>query len=225
MTDAVMLFAAGFGTRMGPLTKALPKPLVPVTGRPLIDHAMEIVRDAGVPRVVVNAHYKAEQIVDHFAGSDVQVIVEDPKILDTGGGLKAALPLLDAEVVFTMNTDAVWDGPNPLAVLQDAWRADMQALLLCVPLPRAIGRIGRGDFDLGDGRARWGSDAVYTGVQMIRTDLVSGMAEDVFSLRTIWERLAAEDRLNAVTYPGKWCDVGHADGILLAEQMLSHTDV
>jgi len=225
MTDAVMLFAAGFGTRMGRLTQDMPKPLVPVAGKPLIDHAMMMVRDAGMHHIVVNAHYKAEQVVDHFAGSDVQVIVENPTILDTGGGLKAALSLLKADVVFTMNTDAVWDGPNPLAVLHDAWRADMQALLLCVPLPRAIGRIGEGDFDLGDGRARWGSDAVYTGVQMIRTDLVSDTAEDVFSLRMIWESLVAGDRLNAITYPGKWCDVGHADGIFLAEQMLSHTDV
>lgn len=107
MTDAVMLFAAGFGTRMGALTKDRPKPLVKVAGKPLIDHAMRFVRDFPDARVVVNAHYKSGQIIDFFDGTDVKVSVETPQILDTGGGLKAALPLLDADVIFTMNTDAV----------------------------------------------------------------------------------------------------------------------
>lgn len=226
MTNAVMLFAAGFGTRMGALTQDRPKPLILVAGKPLIDHAMAFVREFDPSRIVANAHYKAEQIVDHFAGTNVRVTVETPKILDTGGGLKAALPLLDADVVFTMNTDAVWDGPNPLQVLKTAWRDNMQALLLCVPKTHTIGHVGKGDFDiLPDGSARWGTETVYSGVQIIRADLVSNTPETVFSLKSIWQKLESEDALNAVSYPGRWCDVGHPEGIALAEQMLGGADV
>lgn len=226
MPDAVMLFAAGFGTRMGALTKDRPKPLVEVAGKPLITHAMDLVQDLGSARVVVNAHYRAVQIVDHFAGTNVQVVIESPDILDTGGGLKAALPMLAADVVFTMNTDAVWDGPNPLLVLEKAWTPDMRALLLCVPKARAIGHAGAGDIDLDDrGYARWGTQTIYTGVQIIRADCVSDIAENVFSLKAVWERLEADGALRAVEYPGTWCDVGHPGGITLAETMLGYPDV
>jgi MurNAc alpha-1-phosphate uridylyltransferase len=221
-----MLFAAGFGTRMGALTKNRPKPLAAVGGRPLIDHAMEIVRDYAPKTVVCNAHYKAEQIVDHFAGTKVTVVVEAPDILDTGGGLKAALPLLKSDPVFTMNTDAVWKGPNPLRVLADEWAGDMQALLLCVPKANAIGHVGTGDIDIDpNGHASWGNNTIYSGVQIIRTDIVSNTVQKVFSLKTVWEDLVAQNALNAVTYPGLWCDVGHPEGITLAEAMLASRDV
>lgn len=226
MTDAVMLFAAGFGTRMGALTKDRPKPLVKVAGKPLIDHAMRFVRDFPDARVVVNAHYKSGQIIDFFDGTDVKVSVETPQILDTGGGLKAALPLLDADVIFTMNTDAVWDGPNPLRVLKSAWKDDMQALLLCVPKAQTIGHAGKGDIDISpNGRATWGIETIYSGVQIIRSDIVSNTPENVFSLKAIWQKLEANGKLKAVAYPGRWCDVGHPDGITLAEDMLRTTDV
>lgn len=226
MPDAVMLFAAGFGTRMKHLTRDRPKPLIPVAGKPLIEHAMAFVREAAPARAVVNAHYKAGLIVDHFAGSDVQVRVETPDILDTGGGLKAALPLLNADAVMTMNTDAVWDGPNPLTLLDAAWTDDMQALLLCIPKTRAIGHSGSGDFDVdARGHATWGTQTVYSGVQIIRSKLVSDMAQNVFSLKAIWQELEAAGRLNAILYPGRWCDVGHPDGVTLAEEMLGYSDV
>lgn len=226
MPDAVMMFAAGFGTRMKALTQDRPKPLIRVAGRTLIDHAMDLVRDHGTRRIVVNAHYKADQIVDHFAGSEVRVLVETPRILDTGGGLKAALPALGANPVFTMNTDAVWRGPNPLTLLDHAWRDDMSALLLCIPKTCAIGHSGAGDIDIGaEGRAHWGTEAIYSGIQIIRTDFVSDMAETVFSLKAVWDQLEKAGRLSAVVYPGLWCDVGHPEGIALAEAMLEHGNV
>jgi MurNAc alpha-1-phosphate uridylyltransferase len=140
--------------------------------------------------------------------------------------LKAALPLLDADVIFTMNTDAVWDGPNPLRVLKSAWKDDMQALLLCVPKAQTIGHAGKGDIDISpNGRATWGIETIYSGVQIIRSDIVSNTPETVFSLKAIWQKLEANGKLKAVVYPGRWCDVGHPDGITLAEDMLRTTDV
>ncbi|SMX32544.1 nucleotidyltransferase family protein [Maliponia aquimaris] len=220
MPDAVMLFAAGFGTRMGALTIDRPKPLIKVAGRALLDHALDLTR--GIPTRVVNAHYHADQIVAHLHGTDVRVSVEQPEILDTGGGLRNALPLLGTVPVYTLNTDAIWKGPNPLDLLRAAWRPDqMDALLLCVPLERAIGRQGGGDFSLdAEGRLHRGGDLVYSGAQILRTEGLAQIPDPVFSLNRLWNAQADKGRLYGLPYPGQWCDVGRPEGIALAERML-----
>jgi len=217
-----MLFAAGFGTRMQHLTKTRPKPLVEVSGRPLIDYALDQVRDFGAERVLCNLHYLPEALEAHLAGSGILFSREEPEILDTGGGLKAALPLLNRDIVFTMNTDAVWRGPNALTYLSDAWNPEqMDALLLCVSQDKAVGHSGQGDFVIDDkGRATRGQGAIYTGLQIIKTSLVEDVPDTVFSLNVIWDRLIASGRLCAVTYPGQWCDVGSPAGVALAEAFL-----
>jgi MurNAc alpha-1-phosphate uridylyltransferase len=220
MPDAVMLFAAGFGTRMGVLTAHRPKPLIEVAGQPLLDHALALTE--GIARRVVNAHYLSDQIAAHLAGSDVHLSIEAPDVLDTGGGLRHALPLLGPDPVFTLNTDAVWRGPSPLDLLKQAWQPDrMEALLLCVPLAQAVGRKGEGDFDLqADGQLRRRGGFVYTGAQILRTEALHTIPERVFSLNRLWNAMAARGRLYGLAYPGHWCDVGHPEGIALAEEML-----
>ncbi|MCR8549593.1 nucleotidyltransferase family protein [Salipiger sp. P9] len=222
MPDALMLFAAGFGTRMGALTADRPKPLIEVAGKPLIDHALELTDGFGPLRRVANAHYRADQIETHLADRGIAVSREEPQILDTGGGLRAALPLLGADPVFTLNTDAVWSGPNPLRLLAEAWDPDrMDALLLCVPLARAVGRKGGGDFSMeNDGRLLRRGDLVYTGAQILKTGALEIVPRPVFSLNLIWNGMDAAGRLFGLSYPGHWCDVGHPEGITLAEEML-----
>lgn len=225
--QAVMLFAAGFGTRMRPLTDDRPKPLIPVAGRALIDHALDIVDDYGAARIVANTHYMAEALAAHLSGRDVALSHEAPRILDTGGGLRHALPLLGPGPVLTMNTDAVWRGPNPLTLAARAWDgARMDALLLCLPATRAAGHDGPGDFALdADGRLIRGGDLVFTGVQVIRPDILSDIPAAAFSLNVVWDRLARAGRLFGAPYPGDWCDVGHPGGIALAERMIGNADV
>ncbi|ETX27911.1 nucleotidyltransferase family protein [Roseivivax isoporae] len=222
MPDAVMLFAAGFGTRMGALTADRPKPLIEVAGRTLLDRTLDLVRAVAPARVVVNAHYRAPQIVAHLAGRDVTVSVETPEILDTGGGLRHALPHLGPAPVFTSNTDAVWTGPNPFETLAAAWDpARMEALLLTVPEHRATGRQGPGDFTLGpDGRLTRGGPQVYTGVQILATDRLAAIPDRAFSLNRVWDAIARDGRLYGTEHPGRWADVGHPDGIARAETML-----
>lgn len=222
LTFPVMLFAAGFGTRMGALTATRPKPLIEVAGRTLIDHALDLVGGYGPPRVVVNLHYLPDAITAHLAGRDILFSHETPEILETGGGLRAALPLLGPGPVFTMNTDAVWRGPNPLCHLAGLWRPEeMDALLLCVPVDRAVGHAGTGDFRIApNGRATRGPGLIYTGVQIIKPDLLHEIADKAFSLNVPWDRMLAEGRLSATPYPGEWCDVGHPAGIAQAEAML-----
>lgn len=224
--SAVMIFAAGFGTRMGVLTRDRPKPLIEVAGQALIDHALSWVDSFGVSKIVVNLHYKGDMIRAHFAGQDIAFSEEIPDILDTGGGLKAALPLLGPGSVFTMNSDAVWKGPNPLRHLFQAWNPDkMDALLLCVPLANVHAHSGTGDFLIDDeGRLSRGPDSVYSGLQILKTETVSAEKTHSFSLNDVWNRAEADGRLFGVSYPGQWCDVGHPEGIRIAEEMLGHSD-
>lgn len=224
---SVMLFAAGFGTRMGALTKDCPKPLIKVAGKALIDHALALVQEIPVGTVVANTHYLADQMAEHLRPLGVAISSETPDILETGGGLKAALPLLGRDPVFTMNTDAIWAGPNPLQLLLDAWRPEhMDGLLMCVPVGSTTGYSGTGDFSIGaDHRISRGHGHVYGGVQIIRTDLLGGIPERAFSLNRLWDVMLDRQRLFALNYPGRWSDVGHPAGIALAEGVLGKTHV
>ena len=222
-----MLFAAGFGTRMKHLTQDRPKPLIAVAGKPLIDHAVALGYDAGCDPMVANLHYKPQMLNAHLAATDVQTVTEAPDILETGGGLRNALPLLGDAPVFTSNTDAIWAGPNPLKLLEAAWQPEkMDALLMIVPLGQTEGRTGAGDFLIGaDGRLSRGNGGVYGGVQIIKTDGLAGITDAAFSLNVLWDRMNAAGRLFGIPYTGKWCDVGHPKGIGIAEKMLEDADV
>lgn len=219
--EALMLFAAGFGTRMGALTAARPKPLIEVAGKPLIDHALDLVRTAGIGRVVVNLHYLGDQLAVHLESSGVLLSWERARILDTGGGLRAALPLLGPGPVFTLNSDAIWTGGNPLDVLAKRWAPGTGALLLLAPAARVHGRQGSGDFTLHpDGRISRGGDHVYLGAQIIDPAGLAGIPDTVFSLNRVWDRLIAEGRAQGCVFGGGWCDVGHPAGIAEAEALL-----
>ena len=217
----LMIFAAGLGTRMRPLTDTRPKPLIPVAGRTLLDRAIDLGQDAGAAPIVVNTHYLGGQIAAHLAGQDVAISDEPGEILDTGGGLRQALPLLGNGPVMTLNPDVVWTGPNPLAALNAAWREDMDALLMLVPLARATARQGAGDFAWDPaGRISRRGDYVYGGAQIIRPDRLADIPDRVFSLNRLWDLLIADGRAHGIVHPGGWCDVGHPGAIPLAERML-----
>lgn len=224
--DALMLFAAGFGTRMGALTAACPKPLIKVADRPLIDHALEIVDAAGISTIIANTHYLPDILETHLAGRNVTLSYE-AEILETGGGLKNALPLLGADPVFTLNTDAIWTGQNPLTTLAATWDPEkMDALLLLVPPTNAIGHTGAGDFLLADnGTIKRGPGMIYSGAQIIKTDGLANITEAKFSLHSLWDQMYNGGRIFGTTHYGNWCDVGTPAGIGLAETMLGNHDV
>ncbi|MCZ0961299.1 nucleotidyltransferase family protein [Paracoccus benzoatiresistens] len=217
----LMIFAAGLGTRMRPLTDTRPKPLIPVGGRTLLDRALDMGRAAGAGPVVVNTHYLGDQIAAHLSDRDVAVSHEPGTILDTGGGLRQALPLLGRGPVMTLNPDVVWTGPNPLAALNAAWRDDMDALLMLVPLAQAAARRGAGDFsrDAG-GRISRRGEYVYGGAQIIRPDRLADIPDRVFSLNRLWDLLIADGRAFGIVHGGGWCDVGYPEAIPLAEEVL-----
>lgn len=210
---SLMIFAAGLGTRMRPLTDDRPKPMVHVAGRPMIDFLLEHAEGAGIDKVLVNTHYLPEQIEDHLAHSNVQ-IQREKHLLDTGGGLKRAAPLL-ANPTFTINSDAVWTDRNPLIQLSEDWRDDDDCLML-------LARRESGNFSMDKGgHLIRGGPFMYTGAQIIRTEHVQMFPESVFSLNLVWDHLIASGKLRGVEFTGRWCDVGTPDAIPGAEAMLA----
>ena len=224
----LMIFAAGFGTRMGTLTADRPKPLIPVAGRALIDHALDVAFDAGAGSVVVNVHYLADQIEAHLAERGVAVSDERALILETGGGLRAALPLLGPGPVAVLNSDGIWTGANPLAELAAAWDGDrMEVLLLLLPVEGTRGHGSKGDFRLDASgrisRGQGGEDHVYIGAAILNPARLAAVAEEVFSLNKPWDQMIAAGTAYGVVHRGGWCDVGHPEGIAEAERLLHHT--
>ncbi len=215
---AAMIFAAGFGTRMGALTADRPKPLLELNGRALIDHTLDHVRAFGPRRIVVNAHYHADQIQAHFRNTDVRVTTEQGEILDTGGGLKAALPILETDVAITLNSDTLWLGGNPITALAQHWDPDrMDALLLCVPPELAMGRNGAGDFSIApNGEIRRGGRYTYASVQIMKTAALAEIGENVFSLNVVWDMLIARRRAYGLAYDAPWYDIGNQDSFYAA---------
>ena len=216
----LMLFAAGFCSRMQPLTSDLPKPLIPVAGKSLLDRTLALADAGGITKTVVNTHYLGDKIAKHLENDPVQVLHES-NILDTGGGLKNASAVFDGPVVFTSNSDAIWSGPNPFSYLFQNWQDTCDALLLCAPVSQVTGRAAPGDFSISqDGMVQRGGEFVYLGVQIIRLDTVQQIREQRFSLNIVWDELMAKKTLRACLYPGQWCDIGTPENIALGEKLL-----
>ena len=199
-----VIFAAGFGTRMQELTVDTPKPLLSFNGSALIDHAIGHARSSKAPSISVNAHFQSEKLVSYFAGSDISVFVEDNEILDTGGGLKRISWAQNLGTVFTMNSDTLWTGFNPLALLMEQWDPEtMDALLLCVSPENVVGRTGKkGDFSISDDNViTRGGIYTYASCQIIKSQIVRDFSQTVFSLNAIWDDMIYHKRAKAVIYP------------------------
>ena len=225
LPNELMIFAAGFGSRMQPLTADLPKPLVFVAGQSLLDRTLALAHEAEISKIIVNTHYLAHKIHKHLQDEPVKIINE-PEILDTGGGLKNARPLFKEATAFTSNGDAIWSGPNPFLALTLQWRDDCDALLLCAPVSQIHGRLPPGDFSISnDGKITRGGDWVYLGVQIIRLSTLNEITAKVFSLNVIWDLLMKRGTLYAAHYSGQWCDVGTPENIALGATILRKPDV
>jgi len=233
MPGTAMIMAAGKGTRMMPLTANRPKPLVGVAGTTLLDHVLDLLRDAGVGRIVVNVHYFAEQIEAHLAANadDFDVTISDERALlrDTGGGLVQALPLIPDDPFFCINADNWFADTEEHALhrMAAAWDpALMDVLMLVVPFGQAGNTQGHGDFDIdaagrlsreGPKRAR---PLVWTGIQLLARHVVCDPPADVFSTNVFWDRAIAAGRCFGLVHNGDWFDVGYPEAIAMTEQRL-----
>ncbi len=214
-----MLLAAGRGTRLGATSTLMPKPLIQVGGRALIDHALDAMAQAGVERFVVNTCHLADKIERHLARrTDLRIAIShEEALLDTGGGIKNALPLIGDPVFMTVNSDLVWDvdAARALRRLGAAWDArTMDALLLLFPTVRSVGYDGLGDFHcdplgrLRRRREREVAPFLYTGAQILHRRIFDGTPDGPFPLRLAWERAEAAGRLYGIVHDGGWLDAG-----------------
>jgi N-acetyl-alpha-D-muramate 1-phosphate uridylyltransferase len=232
--DTAMIMAAGKGTRMMPLTADRPKPLIEVDGVALLDHVLDHLRDAGIGKIVVNVHYRAEQVEQHLAASaadlDVRISDERDLLRDTGGGLVHALPIISDDPFICVNADNWWTnaGENAISRLMDAWDDDrMDVLMLLIPLAAAHNSQGIGDFNMdADGRlSRRQGDApvayVWTGIQMLSKRLIVDPPADVFSTNIFWDRAIAKGRCMGIVHQGLWFDVGYPAAIAATEAKLA----
>ena len=230
-----MIMAAGLGKRMRPLTATTPKPLIPVGGKPLLDHVLEKLAAAGVKKAVVNVHYLADAVEAHLAtrahGLEVAISDERSLLMETGGGLVQAAPLIDSDPFIALNSDNLWvDGPaDTLKLLASHWDdAKMDALLLLVPLARAENHRGMGDFHMDrSGRLRRRDRShvapfVYTGIQMVSKRLLRDAPEGPFSTNILWDRAIEEGRCFGAVHQGLWFDVGTPRAIPMTEAALEN---
>jgi MurNAc alpha-1-phosphate uridylyltransferase len=224
-----MVLAAGMGTRMRPLTDTMPKPLVKVDGKALLDHVLDRLAAEGVERAVVNVHHFADQIIEHVADRRrPQITISDERglLLDTGGGVVKALPELGSAPFYHLNADTIWiDGvKRNLARLAETFDpAIMDALLLLAPTAGSIGYDGRGDFNMAsDGRLRARPERqvapfVYAGAAILSPALFAGAPDGKFSLTTLFTRAAETGRLFGLRLEGLWMHVGTPEAIGAAE--------
>ncbi len=231
-----MVLAAGLGLRLRPLTENLPKPLIELARRTMLDRALDALAGAAVAEAVVNTHYLGHMIADHLsrhvAGEATPRVVLSPEstLLETGGGVANALPGLGADPFYVVNADIAWrDGATPaLQRLADSWHdGDMDALLLLHPVADAVGFDGAGDYILdGDGRItrrhnRPSAPFVFTGVQLLHPRLFTGAPSGAFSLIRLFDQAEAACRLFGLVHDSAWFHVGTPNGLALAETALN----
>jgi len=233
MPKRAMVLAAGLGLRMRPITLEKPKPLVTVGGRTMLDHALDRLEAVGVEEAVVNAHWLADKIEAHLAANPRRhlklTLSREETQLETGGGVKQALPLLGDDPFFVVNADIVWlDGPVPaLKRLADAWNpAVMDSLLLVTPTPSAIGYDGRGDYLMDpDGRLSQRPDLevspfVMAGVSIMTATQFAETPDGAFSNLLLWQRAEEAGRLFGVRHEGNWYHVGTPNAVPLVDSHL-----
>ncbi len=230
-----MVLAAGLGTRMRPLTNHVPKPLVKVRGKALIDHVIDRLAAAGVELVVVNVHHHAGLLREHLSKRrDVEIRISDEseRVLGSGGGIFKALPIFDGEPFFVHNADSIWvEGfGQALARMIARWNAgEMDALLLVASLVNAIGYEGPGDFLMdADGRLsrvpeQRLSPFAFPGVQIVHPRFFEGCSAGDFSVNPLWDHAIERGRLYGIRLEGRWMHVGTPDALAQTEEYLADT--
>jgi N-acetyl-alpha-D-muramate 1-phosphate uridylyltransferase len=231
-----MVLAAGLGQRMRPLTERTAKPLLPLGGRALLDHALDRLAEIGVTTAVVNGFWHADRVEAHLAARAAAglpprtIFQHEAALLETGGGVRAALDMLGPDAFYVVNGDSFWlDGPLPaLTRLAESFDATVDGVLLVHRTFQVQGDVGLGDFvvdQLGGLRRRREREVapyIYAGVQLITPTLLDGTPEGAFSMNLAWDRAIAAGRLRAVVHEGLWlhlstpADLSDAETILQA---------
>ncbi|MXN52528.1 NTP transferase domain-containing protein [Shinella sp. AETb1-6] len=234
--EDAMVLAAGLGTRLRPITDTMPKPLVPIAGKPMIDYGLDALAAAGITRAVVNVHHFAEQMRAHLARRAVPEILlsdETERLMNSGGGLARGLKLLGRGPVMVMNADLFWIGEKAgertnLQRLAERFDPDaMDMLMLCVRLEDTTGHNGKIDFSLDDAgrltryREGFGTPVVYAGALVLMPGLLDDAPDDAFNLNIYFDRAIEKGRLHGMLLDGHWITVGTPEAVGAAEAVIA----
>lgn len=229
MVKSAMILAAGLGKRMRPLTDNLPKPLISVAGKSMLDRALDHLKTVPVSNIVVNAHYLAPLVVEHLKATYPQArISHEDILLETGGGIKKALPMLGRDPFFVLNGDSVWSDPQSLTAMKNKWDPMiMDALLLIVLRETAHGYKGLGDFHMDSQgrlyRPKKGEEApyVYIGAQLLNPHLFQHAPSGPFSMNLLWDEALEKGRLYGHIHEGEWFHISTPQDIEKYEQRIA----
>lgn len=228
-----MVLAAGLGQRMRPLTLTLPKPLVRIGGRAMLDHALDRLDEAGIETAIVNVHHLADLVERHVEDrARPKIVISDERgvLLETGGGTKKALPLIGPAPFLLLNSDSLWiEGPHSnIARFVETWDPGrMDILLLLASTATSLGYEGRGDFSMDPGGAlrrrgeREVCPFVYAGVAILKPELFADTPDGAFSLNLLFDRAIVSNRLHGLRLDGQWLHVGTPASIPAAEERLA----
>ncbi len=230
------VLAAGLGQRMRPLTDTLPKPLIKVAGRALIDHGLDRLAGAGIREAIVNVHYLADLLEAHLKSrTHPKITISDERrqLLETGGGITRALPTLGSEPFLVLNSDSIWweaGKKTALSRMMECWEeARMDALLLLVEREKSTGYDGAGDFLLTeDGRLKRRGEApraaIYMGVGIFHPRLFARAPKGAFSLNLLFDASIRKGRLHGMMLDGEWMHVGTPQAVIAAERRMSQLE-
>ncbi len=236
MVDQAFILGAGFGSRMRPLTDTIPKPMVQLAGKPLIDHVINRLTSVGVKKIVVNVHYLADVLETHLRQrNDVELIISDERdeLLDTGGGIYKALPHFGDEPFFIHNSDSVWveNGHDNLAELIKKFDPQKMDNLLCLANKNtSLGYDGNGDFLLSNEGlisrkpSDVTSDHVFIGASIATKNLFKKSPEGSFSLNKLWDASIAQNRVYGIKHRGIWMHVGTTEALSDAEDCIRQAE-
>ena len=236
MIKTAMILAAGYGTRMQPLTNNISKAMVKLDGKPLIDHMLQRLVNVGIKKVIVNVHAFSSHLISHLnsLNLDLKIAISDETdlLLETGGGVVKALPMLGKKPILICNIDSIWIEFEPvLEKLIKVWKPNqMDELLLCAKAEWSLGYSGKGDFDFGKNnslirRSNQKSDYIYAGVQIFKPDLAKPYKVEKFSRNKIWNESLKRKKIYGFQLPGYWMHVGDPYSLIAAEAVINQVKV
>jgi len=232
MIKTAMVMAAGYGTRMRPLTSNISKAMVKIDGKPLIDHMLKRLKHIGIEKVIVNVHAFAPHLISHLRnvnfGLKIDISDETDLLLETGGGVVKALPMLGQKPILICNIDSIWIEFEPvLEKLINYWKPNqMDELLLCAKAEWSLGYSGKGDFDLDKNnrltrRTNESSEYIYAGVQIFKPALAKSFKLEKFSRNKIWDESLKRKKIYGMQLPGYWMHVGDPNSLIAAEAVIN----
>ena len=224
-----MILAAGRGVRMRELTDHLPKPLISIAGEPIITRIVNKMQAHGIQKIVINTSYKGDMIKSALKSFDLIHYSDEPQALETGGGVKNALPILGNDPFFVSNADPVWidKTTSVFTQLEEAWNPETTDILLAlIPLKQAFGDVPDGNYFIENGlprRQRPGEKNIpymFMGVQIIHPRVFKKSPDGIFSLRVLYDTAEREGRLRHIVFDGEWYHIGTPEALLEANKIL-----